>query len=146
MSHDFITTCAAHNKKSSDSRDDLERESKATFPRYLHAHRVSIAPHSSEYLSFVLLFCIYSFISSLFFSLFFFSRPALFCCVLVPGTLVLHLLYLGELRLFGLLCFTTVVCDHRMCFSLGRRISTNSGCTDDIVGQKERLTAVKTTL
>ena len=52
----------------------------------------------------------------LFFS--FFSWSGLFCCVLVPGTLALHLIYLDELRVFGLLCFT-VVCDHRIYFSLG---------------------------
>ena len=38
--------------------------------------------------------------------LFFFSWSGLFCCVLVPGTLALDLLYLDELGLFGLLCFT----------------------------------------
>ena len=40
------------------------------------------------------------------------------CCVLVAGALALHLLYLDEMRLFGLLCFT-VVCDHSRCISLG---------------------------
>ena len=52
------------------------------------------------------LFC-FSFFFSLFFSL---VWSGLFCCVLVLGTLALPLLYLAELRLFGLLCLT--VCDH----------------------------------
>ena len=75
--------------------------------------------HSSEHLSFVLLS--FLFFSFLVFSFLFFSRflwSGLFCCVLVPGTLALHLLYLDDLRLFGLLCFT-VVCDHIICISLG---------------------------
>ena len=69
-----------------------------------------LASHSSEHLSFVLL-CLSLL---LFFSLLvflFFVMSGCFWCVLVPGTLALHLTYLDELRLFGLLCFT--VCDHR---------------------------------
>ena len=67
-------------------------------------------------------FALFSF-SIFFFLLFFFcfsffSRSGLFCCVLAIGTLALHLLYLDELRLFGLLCFTAV-CDHTNCISLG---------------------------
>ena len=58
--------------------------------------------------------------------IFLFLWSGLFCCVLVPGTLAFHLLYLDELRLFGLLCLT--VCDHRNCISLGWRISTGTGC------------------
>ena len=50
----------------------------------------------------------------------------------VPSTLAFHLVYLDELILFGSLCFT--VRDHIICISLGRRISTYSGCTDDVVG------------
>ena len=75
----------------------------------------------------LLLFSFFSSSFSLCFSFFLWS--GLFCCVLVPGTLALHLLYLGELRLFGLLCFTLVY-DHIICISLGWRISTDSGCTD----------------
>ena len=63
--------------------------------------------HSSEHLSFVFLFS---------FSLF--SWSGLFCCVVVTGALTFHLLYLDELRLFGILCFT-VVCGHRTFVSLG---------------------------
>ena len=42
----------------------------------------------------------------------------LFCtavCVLVPGTLAFYMLYVGELQLFGLPCFTAVcdLCDQR---------------------------------
>ena len=46
----------------------------------------------------------------LFFFLYYFLClcSGLFCCVLVPGTLVLHLLYLDEFGLFGLLYFTAV--------------------------------------
>ena len=55
------------------------------------------------------LFCfVFLFSSSSFVSLFVWS--GLFCCVLAPGTLAFHLLYLDELRMFGLLCFT--VCGH----------------------------------
>ena len=50
-------------------------------------------------------FFFFPFFFFLFFSLFLWS--GLFCCVLVPGTLALHLLYVDELRLFGLLCFTS---------------------------------------
>ena len=78
--------------------------------------RSSCASHSSEYLLFVLvLFC--SLLCSAFF--FFSSWSGLFRCVIVPGTLALHLLYLDELRPFGLLCFT--VCDRVIisCISLG---------------------------
>ena len=63
-----------------------------------------------------------------FFPLFLWS--GLFCCVLEPGTLALHLLYLDDLRLFGLLCFT-VVCDHRMCISLGVLMSLGRKNGDD---------------
>ena len=92
----------------------------AAFPFLSHL----LASHSSELL-FVLLCFLFSF---LLFSLFlFFLWSGLLCCVLVPGTLALHLLYLAELRLFGLLCFA--VCDHIISISLGG-ISTDSGCTD----------------
>ena len=89
-----------------------------------------LASHSSEHLSFVLLCFLFRSLFFFFFLLFF-SWSGLFCCVLVPGTLSFHLLYLDKLRLFVLLCFT--VCDHRICISLGWRISTVSGCTD-VVG------------
>ena len=56
-----------------------------------------LASHSSEHLSFSCFFL-------------FFLWSGLFCCVLVPVTLAFHLIYLGELRLYGLLCPT--VFDH----------------------------------
>ena len=80
-----------------------------------------LAPHSSEHLSFVLFSsCFFSsffffhfsfFFLLLSFSFFFFfqvfslflfslfSWPGLFCCVIVPGTLAFHLLYLDKLQL-----------------------------------------------
>ena len=65
------------------------------------------------------LFAFFVSISSFLFSFFsFFLYSGLFCCVLVPGTLGLHLFYLDELRLFGLLCFT-VVCDNIIGISVG---------------------------
>ena len=73
---------------------------------------------SSEHLSFFWLCFIFLFFSSFFLFFPFFLWSRLFCCcALVPGTLTLHLLYLNEMRLFGLLCFT-VVCDHIFCISL----------------------------
>ena len=73
---------------------------------------------------FHLLFFSFIFFSSFF--LFFFSFflffivqvwSGLFCCVLVPDTLALHLLHLDELRPpVWLLCFT--VCDHIICILL----------------------------
>ena len=64
------------------------------------------------------------------FPIFFMVWLVLLCSCRLPGTLLiaLHLPYLDELRLLGLLCFT--VCDHIICISL---ISTDSGCTD-VVG------------
>ena len=67
-----------------------------------------------------------SFVLLCFLFLFFFVFPffscsilsALLSCVLVLGTPALHLLYLDELRLPGLLCFT-IVCDNRIIISLG---------------------------
>ena len=47
--------------------------------------------------------------------LFFFMVWLPLLCSLVPGTLAFYLLYLDDLRLFGLLCFT--VCDHIICIS-----------------------------
>ena len=61
-----------------------------------------LASHSPEHLSFFFLF-FPSFFSPFFSP--FFSLSGLFRCVLVPGTLALHLLYLDELQLYGLLCF-----------------------------------------
>ena len=57
------------------------------------------------------LFCFVSFVpffSSIFFFFLslFLSWSGLFGSVLVPGTLAFHMLYVDELRLFGLLCFT----------------------------------------
>ena len=75
-----------------------------------------LAAQPSKHLSFVSLFFPFSFFSSSLCSLFLWS--GLFCCcVLVPGTPALHLLYLDELRLFGLLCIA-VVCDHKICTSI----------------------------
>ena len=55
-----------------------------------------------------------------FVSYLFYGLSGLFCCVIVPGALlVLHLLYtLIHCDLFGLLCLT--VCDHKIisCISL----------------------------
>ena len=87
-----------------------------------------LASHSSEHRTPVVCFALFYFFffflsffvifrhfSSFIFLMFlFFLWPDLFCCVLVPDTLVFHLLYLDELRLFGLLCLT-VVCDNRIC-------------------------------
>ena len=63
----------------------------------------------------IYLLCIFHFSFFLFFS-FFTVWLVLFAIVL--GTLAFHLLYLDEVRLFGLLCFTA--CDHTICFSLSR--------------------------
>ena len=64
-----------------------------------------LASHSSEYLSYVMLSFLYSFfffVSFFLFSLFLCS--GLLClCVLLPGTLALHLLCLDKLLLIGLL-------------------------------------------
>ena len=51
----------------------------------------------------------FSFFCSSFFFLPIFIFSGLSCCVLVSGTLALHLLYLDKLRLFGLLCLTQSV-------------------------------------
>ena len=64
----------------------------------------------------VVCFALFFFLLFFFFFFFFFIWSGLFCCVLVPGMLAFHLVYLDEFRLFGLLCFT--VCDYRMCISL----------------------------
>ena len=96
-----------------------------SFPIFLH----HILQNTCRLFCFVAFFLFFpSFLFS-FFSLFLWS--GLFCCVLVPGTLALHLLYLDELRTSGSLCFT-VVRDHIICISL-RLISTDYGCTD-VVG------------
>ena len=84
--------------------------------QHVHALLVAVLPflsglfvsHSSEQLSYVLL-VFFSFLS---FFAFFFSWSGLLCCVLQPCTLALHLLYIDELRLVGLLCCK--VCDHRI--------------------------------
>ena len=104
-----------------------------------------LASHSSEHLSFVLLSyilfvlqpllsvflrriiqntcrlfrIIFSLFSSLFFSFSFFSLwSGLFCCVLVPGKLTFHLIYLDELQLFRLRFLTES--DHStICIFLG---------------------------
>ena len=66
---------------------------------------------------FVLL-CFCFVFSSFFFALIFIMVCALFCCVLVSGTLAFHLFYLGELRLFGLLCFTISLWPHNLYLSI----------------------------
>ena len=83
-----------------------------SFPAFLH--HILQNSYSSTSLSFVLLFLLSFFFLSLFihfvsYRFVVFSYPAL----------ALHLLYLDELRLFGYLCFTAVVCDNRICISLG---------------------------
>ena len=73
--------------------------------------------------SFVFFYSFFSFLSH------FFLRSGLsVCCVIVSGTAAFHLLYLDELRLFGLLCFT--VCDRRICILLGWRGEESAGTLD----------------
>ena len=57
-----------------------------------------------------------------------------FCCVLVPGTLAFISIALRWLiaTVFGLVCLTAVWVQNFI--SLGWRISTDFGCTDDVVG------------
>ena len=68
----------------------------------------------------IVLYCFVLLCIALFCFVLFFSVSyglACFRCVLVPGTLALHLLYLDDLHLFG---FTLVsVCNHIICLSLG---------------------------
>ena len=64
---------------------------------------------------------------------FLFLWSALFFFVFLPGTLAFHLLCSDELRLLWVFhCLTG--CDHRSRVSLGHRIGTDTGCTDDVVG------------
>ena len=72
----------------------------------------SCSSHSSLHISFFTPCFHFSFRYTFFvFYCFFFSLwSVMFCCVLVPGTLELHLLHLHELCSFGLLCCTDV-CD-----------------------------------
>ena len=76
---------------------------------------IELLPRTVDYLfCFVFIFVCFRLVSFLFS---FFHCLACFYCVLVPYSLAIHLLYLDELRLLGLLCFT--VCDHTNCTSLG---------------------------
>ena len=74
------------------------------------------ASHSSEHLWFVLFCFLFFLLFSFLFSSSIFQRSGLYRWFSVPGMLALHSLYLGELRLVGLLCLT--VCDRRICVSL----------------------------
>ena len=88
----------------------------------------------SLYSIFLFSFCHFFFSPFFFLTFFFFSWSGLFCCVIVLGTLPLHLFYLDELRelwLFGLLCFTAVLCDHRICLGwiISARTAVVAHCT-----------------
>ena len=79
-------------------------------PIFLHYFRTPVVCFALFSILFSFSFSSSCFLFIFSFFLLFLSWSGLFCCVLVSCTPALSL-YLDDLRLFGLLCFT-VVCDH----------------------------------
>ena len=131
ISSTFVLFCPAHLVRATDSYLFLFSTCVCGsywglfFPILLHDTLQNSCGSFCSVFSFPLCFFFFLLLSSLF-------KVWSFGCVLVPGTLAFHLLYLDELWLFGLLCFTVFDYIVTICISLGWRISTDSGCTNAV--------------